>query len=62
MKRMTKAEVLKRYRNDHPDQMRFEARCAYLDGRTAFAKEMNRRANVLANAAASASGSEKARA
>jgi len=29
------------------DRLRFEARCAYLDGRNARARELNRKADVL---------------
>lgn len=49
MKRMTKAEILATYTSvsDQPDNLRFRARLAYLDGRTKYAKELNRRADVL---------------
>lgn len=55
MKRMTMKEVVAKYRYvwDTPASLRFSARLAYLDGRTAYAKELNRRATMLAKARAS---------
>ena len=54
MKRMKQAEIVAKYRHvwDTLDSLRFSARCAYLDGRTAYAKELNRRATLLARARA----------
>lgn len=48
MKRMTTAEILDKYTSQFSvDRLRFNARNAYLDGRTAYAKELNRRADIL---------------
>lgn len=55
MKRMTMKQVAAKYRTvwDTPASLRFSARLAFLDGRTACAKELNRRAGLLAKARAS---------
>lgn len=49
MKRMSKKEVLEKYNRvwERPENLRFEARLAYLDGRVKWCRELERRARIL---------------